>query len=70
MELLNSVSRDNYTMLTIRRPLAAGDAYDADIVLDAPQNLFFSVGYKSPQMRKKEKPIKNSGKLLAYNFKA
>ena len=59
IELLNAVSRANYTMLTIRRPVLAQGAYDVDVVLDRPQNIFWSVGYKSAAMRKNHKPIKN-----------
>ena len=31
IKLLNGLSRDNYTMLTFRRPIQAQDSYDVDI---------------------------------------
>ena len=37
VEMLNSVSRDNYTMLTFRRPLKAEDRYDTTILTSQPQ---------------------------------
>ncbi len=66
VELLNSVSRKNYTMLTFRRPVSALDPFDTPVLLDRPQNVFWSVGYKSPAMRKRKKPIKNRGKEIRY----
>ena len=67
IELLNAVSRDNYTMLTFRRPLEAKDPYDVRIDT-APggegQPTFWSVGYKSAKMRQKHKPVKNSSKTI------
>ena len=59
IELLNAVSRANYTMLTIRRPVIAQGAFDVDVELKKPQNIFWSVGYKSAAMRKNNKPVKN-----------
>ena len=59
LELLNSVSRGNYTMLTFRRPVAALDRFDTPVFLDREQQVFWSVGYKNPEMRKRNKPVKN-----------
>lgn len=74
VEMLNSVSRDNYTMLTFRRPLAAEDLYDTTIRTTQPQEVFWSVGYKKAEMRMKHKPMKNKdpifidfGRLSAWN---
>jgi len=62
VELLNSVSRENYTMLTLRRSLMAEDDYDVTIKADGTlQRVFWSVGYKSPSMRRRHKPVKNKG---------
>ena len=61
MELLNSISRDNYTMLTFRRPLTAEDQYDIPIATDGDQEVFWSVGYKKAELRMKKKPLKNKG---------
>ena len=61
MDLLNAVSRDNYTMLTFKRSLFGADAYDIDVNINKPQNVFWSVGYKSASKRKKSKPLKNKG---------
>ena len=63
MELLNSVSRDNYTMLTFRRPAAASDLHDVAVLLDRPQRVFWSIGYKSPDMRRRNQPMKNEGEV-------
>ena len=42
VELLNSVSRANYTMLTFRRSVRpAEDAFDVPVLLDRPQNIFW-----------------------------
>ena len=49
MELLNSVSRANYTMLTFRRSVRPKDDFDVPVLLDRPQNIFWSVGFKNPQ---------------------
>ena len=46
-------------MLTIRRPVLATGAFDVDVELRKPQNIFWSVGYKSASMRKNHKPVKN-----------
>ena len=46
-------------MLTIRRPILATGAFDVDVELKKPQNIFWSVGYKSASMRKNHKPVKN-----------
>ena len=62
--LLNSVSRDNYTMLTFRRSLGSHDAFDTPISLHKPQRVFWSIGYKSPEMRRKVPPLKNKGKCF------
>ena len=75
--MLNSVSRDNYTMLTFKRydiklnfmetikicsrPLTAEDVYDTTIQINQPQEIFWSVGYKKAEMRMKHKPMKNKG---------
>ena len=63
VELLNAVSRANYTMLTFRRSLMSKpgkhDDLDVDIQLDQDQFLFWSVGYKSAAKRKLYKPLKN-----------
>ena len=69
VELLNAVSRDNYTMITYRRPLKSSDTFDVRILTDprTSQNIFWSVGYKSSAMRKKFKPDKNIG-LVQINF--
>ena len=65
VELLNAVSRDNYTMITYKRPLRASDIYDVSIS-PAPkvtQSVFWSIGYKSSEMRKIHKPQKNNDPL-------
>ena len=49
VELLNSVSRANYTMLTFRRSVRPKDHFDVPVLLDRPQNIFWSVGFKNPQ---------------------
>jgi len=74
VEMLNSVSRDNYTMLTFKRPLAAEDLYDTTIRTSQPQEVFWSVGYKKAEMRMKHKPLKNKdpifidfGRLSSWN---
>ena len=69
VELLNAVSRDNYTMITYRRPLKSSDTFDVRILTNprTSQNIFWSVGYKSSAMRKKFKPDKNIG-LVQINF--
>merc|ERR1711892_382362 len=74
VEMLNSVSRDNYTMLTFKRPLAAEDLYDTTIRTNQPQEVFWSVGYKKAEMRMKHKPMKNKdpifidfGRLSTWN---
>ena len=60
VELLNAVSRANYTMLTFRRSLMSKpNDLDVDIHLDQDQFLFWSVGYKSAAKRKLYKPLKN-----------
>ena len=59
IELLNAVSRANYTMLTVQRPIKAKGKFDIDVLLDQEQFIFWSVGYKSAAMRKKNKPLKN-----------
>ena len=61
VELLNAVSRDNYTMITYKRPLKASDVYDVAIstLPKFQQNVFWSIGYKSSEMRKIHKPQKN-----------
>lgn len=59
VEMLNSVSRDNYTMLTFRRPLKAEDQYDTTILTSQPQEVFWSVGYKMAVKRLESKPLKN-----------
>lgn len=64
MQLLNSVSRGNYTMLTFKRPVLATDAFDTAVLLDRPQKLFWSVGYKNPDKRKRNRPVKNKGSLI------
>ena len=58
VELLNAVSRDNYTMITYKRPLKASDIYDVSIstLPKFEQNVFWSIGYKSSEMRKIHKP--------------
>ena len=63
VELLNAVSRANYTMLTLRRPLKSFGDFDVDVQLDEDQFLFWSVGYKSAAMRKIHKPLKNQGPI-------
>ena len=64
VELLNAVSRANYTMLTMRRPLkSSGRDFDVDVRLDEDQFLFWSVGYKSAAMRKAHKPLKNQSPI-------
>lgn len=59
IELLNAVSRANYTMLTFKRPLKARGNYDVDILVNTDQYIFWSVGFKSAAMRKIHKPLKN-----------
>ena len=49
VELLNSVSRANYTMLTFRRSVRPADDFDVPVLLDRPQNIFWSVGFKNRQ---------------------
>ena len=61
--LLNSVYRENYTMLTVQRSLNAKDEFDVNINLDAPQNVFWSIGYKSPYMRRSNPPMKNKAPI-------
>ena len=47
MELLNSVSRSNYTMLTFRRSVRpAEDAFDVPVLLDRPQNIFWDGAFQ------------------------
>ena len=57
------MSRDNYTMLTFRRPLRSQDPYDISILTDKPQEVFWSVGYKKAEKRLKQKPLKNKGNI-------
>ena len=61
--LLNAVHRENYTMLTVQRPLRAKDEFDVNINLDEPQNVFWSIGYKSPFMRRNNPPLKNKAPI-------
>lgn len=63
VELLNAVSRANYTMLTLRRPLLAQGTFDVDIDINNDQNIFWSVGYKSAAQRKLLKPVKNTAPI-------
>ena len=64
VELLNSVSRANYTMLTFRRSVRpSDDAFDVPVLLDRPQNIFWSVGFKNPAVRKRRKPVKNKAPM-------
>ena len=67
IDLLNAVSRANYTMLTMQRPIKAKGAFDIDVNLVNDQYIFWSVGYKSAAMRKKYKPLKNA-EPIAVNF--
>ena len=67
IDLLNAVSRANYTMLTMQRPIKAKGAFDIDVNLVNDQYIFWSVGYKSAAMRKKYKPLKNADPI-AVNF--
>ncbi len=67
IELLNAVSRSNYTMLTMRRPLEAKGSYDVDISTKEEQSIFWSVGYKSAALRKVHKPQKNKSPIY-INF--
>ena len=61
------MSRANYTMLTMQRPIKAKGAFDIDVNLVNDQYIFWSVGYKSAAMRKKYKPLKNA-EPIAVNF--
>ena len=67
IDLLNAVSRSNYTMLTLQRPIKAKGAFDIDVDLVNEQYIFWSVGYKSAAMRKIHKPLKNK-EPIAINF--
>lgn len=67
IQLMNAVSRANYTMLTLKRPVKSPGALDVDIVLDREQFIFWSVGYKSAAMRKAHKPLKNP-KPISIHF--
>ena len=52
MELLNSVSRANYTMLTFRRSVRpAEDAFDVPVLLDRPQNIFWDDAFQCYHLR-------------------
>ena len=48
-------------MITYKRPLTASDIYDVSIstLPKLQQNVFWSIGYKSSEMRKMHKPKKN-----------
>ena len=48
-------------MITYKRPLRASDMYDVSIstLPKFGQNVFWSIGYKSSEMRKIHKPKKN-----------
>ena len=52
-------------MITYRRPLKASDIYDVGISTKPQirQNVFWSIGYKSSEMRKIHKPNKNDGPM-------
>ena len=56
-------------MITYKRPLKASDIYDVSIsaMPKQRQNVFWSIGYKSSEMRKIYKPLKNM-KPIQINF--